>query len=132
MLNPSPKRNILFKWFFWHFIEVPKSIISGWKNFLKFNLNYFSIFDLLLSLLSPWKGDTASYGRGFDAKRYLDTFLGNMISRILGAIIRAVIIVIGIVFFAATFLIGLAVLLVWIFLPGIFLAAFFYFIGAVV
>jgi len=132
MLNPSPKRNIFLKWLFWHFIEVPKSILLGWKSFLKFNLNYFSMGALLMSLFAPWKGDTGDYGRGFDAKRYFDTFLGNMISRILGAIIRLVIIVIGLIFFIATLFVGFFVLLIWILLPVIVIGGFFYAIGVAI
>ena len=129
MLNPSPKRNIFLKWLFWHFIEVPKTIVLGWKNFLKFNLNYFSIGALLMSLFVPWKGDTGDYGRGFDAKRYFETFLGNIISRVLGAIVRLVIIAIGLVFFIATLFVGFFVLVIWILLPVIVIAGFFYSIG---
>lgn len=132
MLNPSPKRNIFLKWLFWHFVEVPKAIALGWKNFLKFNFNYFSVWALLKSLFSPWRGDTGDYGRGFDIKVYFNTFLGNMISRVLGAIIRLVLIFIGLVCSVFIFFIGLFVLLIWIFLPVIIIAGFLYAIGAAV
>jgi len=131
MLNPSPKMNIFLKWIFWHFVEVPRAIILGWKNFLKFNFSYFSIGALLGSLFSPWKGDVGDYGRGFDAGKYFYTFLGNMISRILGAIIRLVIVCLGLVCFVFIFFIGLLVLLIWICLPVIVVAGFLYAIGTV-
>ena len=130
MLNPSPKQNIFLKWLFWHFIEAPKNIILGWKNFLKFNFYYFSIKDLLKSLLSPWRADVGDYGRGFDAKRYFETFLGNMISRVLGAIVRIVIIAIGLLAEICIFFVGLFVLIIWICLPAIVAAGFFTAIGS--
>lgn len=130
MLNPSPKWNIFLKWLFWHFIEVPKNISLGWKNFLKFNLVYFSIWPLLKSLLSPWRGDVGDYGRGFDAKRYFETFLGNIISRVLGAIIRLVIIAIGLVMQVFIFFAGLFILVTWICLPIIIILGLFYAVGA--
>lgn len=130
MLNPSPKRNIFLKWLFWHFIEAPKNIILGWKNFLKFNFYYFSIKDLLKSLLSPWRADVGDYGRGFDAKRYFETFLGNMISRVLGAIVRIVIIATGLLAEICIFFVGLFVLIIWICLPAIVAAGFFTAIGS--
>jgi len=111
---------------------MPKVILLGWKNFLKFNFHYFSIFALMASLLSPWKGDTGDYGRGFDPKRYFNTFLGNMISRVLGAIIRLVIIAFGLIFILLTLLTGCLVLLVWLSLPFIVVAGFFYAIGVAV
>lgn len=129
MLNPSPKVNIFLKWIFWHFVEVPKAIIVGWKNFLKYNFYYFSVKGLLKSLFAPWKGDLGDYGRGFDAKKYFDTFLGNMISRVLGAVIRLVLIAIGLACFVFIFFIGLFVLLVWIFLPAIVVVGFLGAIG---
>lgn len=132
MLNPSPKQNIFFSWVFWHFIEVPKQILAGWKNFLKFNFNYFSIGKLLKSLISPWRGDLGDYGRGFDAKKYFDTFLGNMISRMLGAIIRLVIIIFGLAGGIVVFVVGILVLIVWIGLPAIVVAGILYAIGVVV
>lgn len=132
MLNPSPKRNIFLKWLFWHFIEVPKVITLGWKNFLKFNFNYFSVGALLKSLFSPWRGDVGDYGRGFDIKKYFDTFLGNMISRVLGAIIRLVLIAIGLACGVFVFFAGLFVLLIWICLPVIVIAGFLYAIGVAV
>lgn len=132
MLESSPKHNIFFKWVFWHFVEVPGQIVAGWKNFLKFNLNYFSIGLLLKSLFSPWRADKGAYARGFDIKQYFNTFLGNMISRILGAIIRLVVIVAGLAFEFVIFWAGLFVLLFWIFLPIIVILGFFYAIGLVV
>ncbi|MDO8524437.1 MAG: ATP-dependent Clp protease ATP-binding subunit [bacterium] len=130
MINPCPKRNIFLKWLFWHFIDVPKAIVLGWKNFLKFNLYYFSIGVLIKSLLSPWRGDVGDYGRGFDAKRYFETFLGNMISRVLGAIIRLVIIAIGLVMQVCIFFAGLFILILWIFLPAVVVVGFFTAIGS--
>ncbi|MDD4990510.1 MAG: hypothetical protein PHW31_04395 [Candidatus Pacebacteria bacterium] len=132
MLNSSPKHNIFFKWVFWHFVEATRSIFLGWKNFLKFNLNYFSIGLLLKHLLRPWRADKGAYARGFDIKQYFNTFLGNMISRILGAIIRLVVIAAGLVFEIVIFFAGLFVLLFWIFLPVIVILGFFYAIGLVV
>lgn len=129
MLNPSSKHNIIFQWFFWHFIDIPQNILLGWKNFIKFNFNYFSVGSLLKSLLSPWKGDIDSYGRGFDAGRYFTTFLGNMISRVLGAIIRLVIIVLGLFFGAGVFLAGALIFIIWICLPAIVFTGFFFAIG---
>lgn len=125
MIEPSPKHNILFKWLFWHFIEVPKEILKAWKNFLVFNFHYFSVVGLLKSLLAPWRRQTESYGKGFDPKRYLTVFASNMISRVLGAAVRTVIILLGLIFEVLVFAAGLAVLISWLLLPALVLAGFF-------
>ena len=75
---------------------VREIIISGWKNFLFFGLNYFSISLFLRTFFSHWKRYSWSYGRGFDIGRYFNVLVSNLISRILGAIARTILILIGI------------------------------------
>ena len=36
-------QNILIQYFVWHFFDASKGILAGWKNCLKFNLNYWSV-----------------------------------------------------------------------------------------
>ena len=118
MLN-SFKNNIFTFWLAWHFWEVPKEIVAGWKNFLLFNLESFSIVLLVKTLFSYWHKYSWSYGRGFDFKVYLEAALSNLISRIIGAIIRIILIVIGIVSELFIFFAGLIILLAWLLLPFI-------------
>ena len=92
----SLQQNILISYLIWYFFDVPREILRGWKNFLFFNLNYFSIPILLKTFFSHWRQYKWSYGRGFDISRYLEAFFSNLISRILGAIMRAILIFIGI------------------------------------
>ncbi|KPJ57079.1 hypothetical protein AMJ49_02840 [Parcubacteria bacterium DG_74_2] len=119
-------QNILFKWIFWHFYDVPKEILKAWKNFLKFNLNYFSVPLLSRTFFYYWRGYRWSYGRGFDLGRYAETFVSNMISRILGAFLRSILIVIGIVTEIFFFFLGLILFFSWFFLPIVLLVSFFY------
>jgi hypothetical protein len=117
MISASQKKNIIIQYLVWHFFDLSKEIIKAWKNFLLFNLNYFSIFLLLKTFFSPWRKYQWSYGRGFDPKRYLEAFFSNSISRILGAIIRSFLIVIGLLAELFIFLVGLFIFLAWLFLP---------------
>ncbi len=116
-------QDIFLHYFYWHFMEVPKNILSAWKNFLKFGLNYFSIPLLLRTLFSPWHKYLWFYPRGFDPVKYLEVFISNLISRILGAILRIFIIFIGV--FAEIFIIfaGIIIFLAWIILPPLLIAA---------
>lgn len=108
---------IISSWFFWHFIEVPKFILIAWKNFLLFNINYFSIPQLIKTYFSHWRRYKESYGRGFDPKRYVEVFIGNLISRTIGAIIRTFTILIGLIFEIFIFIFGILIFLFWISLP---------------
>ena len=95
MIEAGPKHNLISLWINWHYFEVPKNLIKAFRNFLGFNFNYFSIGLLLRTFFSHWRRYREFYGRGFDPKRYLIVFSGNMISRILGATVRLVVILIG-------------------------------------
>jgi hypothetical protein len=110
-------QNILISYFIWYFFDVPREILRGWKNFLLFNLSYFSIPILLKTFFSHWRQYKWSYGRGFDISRYLEAFFSNLISRILGAIMRAVLIFIGVLSEIFIVFFGLILFLGWIFLP---------------
>jgi len=120
-------KNILSDWLFWHFFKVPKDIIKAFRNFLLFNLNYFSILFLLKTLFSPWRKYKDSYGRGFDFQRYFETFTFNLASRILGAIVRIIIILVGLILEVFIFLLGIIFVIGWIFSP--FLLAILLYIG---
>ena len=110
-------QNIFFQYLSWHFLEVPRNIFLGWKNFLKFGLNYFSLPLLIKTLFSPWRRYSWAYPRGFDIGKYFEVFISNLISRILGAIMRFFLIILGIL--AEVFIIfaGLIILFIWLALP---------------
>ena len=117
MLEASPKQNIILLELSWLYFDVPRNILKAWRNFLLFNLNYFSIPLLLKTLFSHWRRYGYSYPRGFDIKGYFEVFTSNLISRILGAIMRSVLIIIGILIEIFIVLAGLIVFLGWLALP---------------
>jgi len=116
-------QNIIFLWLAWYFIETPKQILKGWKNILSFNLNYFSIPLLFKTLFSYWHQYRWYYPRGFDIGQYLEVFFSNLISRILGAVMRIFMIVFGIVIEIIIFMIGMIVFVVWLTMPVLIVSA---------
>lgn len=115
-------QNIFFQWLSWQFFEASRGILKAWGNFLKFNLNYFSIPLLLKTLFSPWRRYKESYGKGFDIGRYFTVFFSNLIFRILGAIMRIILIFFGLV--AEIFIIfaGILIFFCWLLLPVLLIA----------
>lgn len=111
--------NILIQYLIWHFFDAPKNILKGWKNFLLFNLDYFSVIPLLKTLFSPWKKYKVSYGRGFDIGKYFEALLSNLIFRILGAIIRIFLIIIGLFVEIFIVFVGIMTFFGWLILPAI-------------
>jgi len=116
-------QNIIFLWLAWYFIETPKQILRGWKNILGFNLNYFSIPLLFKTLFSYWHQYRWYYPRGFDIGQYLEVFFSNLISRILGAVMRIFMIVFGVAVEIIILVIGLIILIAWLAMPALIVLA---------
>ncbi len=104
-------------YFYWHYGPGFKGLLRIWKNFLLFGYNYFSIGLLLNTLFSPWHRISSSYGRGFDAAVWTRVFMENMISRTLGAIVRSIVISIGLTAEMIILTIGAGLVVIWILLP---------------
>jgi len=126
MLEATQKQNIIFSWFSWYFYDTLKFILKVWKNYLTFNLNYFSVPLLLKTLFSPWRQYKWSYGRGFDIQRYLEAFFSNLISRFLGAFVRIIFILIGLTIEIFIIFIGIIVFLGWLVLPFLLALGIYY------
>lgn len=109
--------SILFQYLIWHFFDVPRGLLKTWRNFLKFNLNYFSIPLLTKTLFSHWRRYSWSYGQGFDIWRYIGVFFSNLTSRFFGAAARFFLIIIGLFFELLLIVLGGLSFFVWLFLP---------------
>ncbi len=120
------RNNIISAYFQWQFFDMPGNILQGWKNYLKFNLNYFSVPTLLKTLISPWHRYRMSYGKRFDPGRYFEALVFNTMSRVVGAVLRVFFIVVGLLVELFLFFAGLILFLGWIILPFILIVAFLY------
>lgn len=118
--------NILIKYLDWHFFDQVGFLVKVWRNFLKFNLNYFSVPLLLKTLFAPWRKYQWSYPKGFNVGGYLETFFSNLISRILGAILRIILIFFGIGVEIFIVVGGLIALLGWLVLPILLILGIYY------
>jgi len=80
----------------------------------------------LQTFFSPWRRITWDYGRGFNLGAYLFTLGSNLISRIIGAIMRSFLVAAGLAAQFAILLIGSFLLLFWFALPALIAVAFAY------
>ncbi len=62
------------------------------------------------------------YPKAFDLAKIVSTFIVNILMRIVGAMVRLIVITIGLTFASLVFFIGLAILLVWTVMPVFFVA----------
>ncbi|MCX6724050.1 MAG: hypothetical protein NT155_02620 [Candidatus Staskawiczbacteria bacterium] len=125
-MESAQKENIFVLWFLWHFYEMPKFLLGVWKNYILFALNYFSLPVLLKSLVAPWRKYKWNYPRGFDVGEFFTTLISNMFSRFLGAIMRIVLIAVGVVFQIFVIFSGLVIFLLWLLVPFIIIAGFIF------
>jgi len=112
-------QNIFIQYLAWHFYDQPKAILKAWKNFLLFNLNFFSVFPLIKTLISPLHQYQWSYPRGLDIPKYLEVLFSNMITRVLGLILRTFFILAGILFEILILIIGFFIFIGWFILPAV-------------
>lgn len=117
MWQVMEKRNIFSSWFLWHYVLALKELFLRWKDLLYFNLNYFSIPFLLRTLFSPWRKTEVSYGRGFDAGRLFNALVFNIFSRIMGSIVRFLVIIVGLLTQVSIFFLGFFAIFLWIIFP---------------
>ena len=118
--------NMFLQVFVWYFWDKPKAILAAWANFLRFNLNYFSLITLLRTFFSHWHRYGYSYGKIFEVWKNIETFVFNIMSRVVGMILRTFLIILGLATEVLIILIGLVIFLGWIFLPILLLAAFLF------
>lgn len=83
----------------------------------------FSIPNLLGTLFYPWKRD-ALYVENPSLEERFQIWIGNMVSRFIGAIVRTITIVSGLFCTIITFMIVVIFILIWIFMPGIIIFLF--------
>lgn len=126
MLAKILRQNIISLWLEFHFFDAPRNILLAWKNFLKFNLNYFSIPTLIKTFFWPWHRYRTSYGKRIDPWHYFETFVFNSMSRIIGALLRLFFISLGLLVEVFIVFAGLTVFLGWLVLPLILLLGFLF------
>ena len=86
--------------FHWYYNQGIWELLEIWKNFLFFAWRHFSIFELFKTLLCPWHRDVSVQNwRGLHPFMTLELIIGNIVSRILGAVVRSVVLCAGIIFF---------------------------------
>ena len=122
----SSSKNILVEWLDWHFLEVPKFLLQVWKNYILFALNYFSFIALIKTFFAPWRRYRWNYPKLINFGDFLATFISNVFSRLMGAIMRIFLILVGFVFQISIIIIGAATLFLWMMLPFILIFLILY------
>jgi len=124
-IDYNENMNIILSYFYWQIIITPKKLISIIKDLIVFGFDFFSIKETIRTLFSPWRRSTCDYGRGFDFQRYFEAFSSNLISRILGFIMRLFLLFFFLLYEIVILIIGPLFLIMFLTYP--FLAIFILF-----
>ena len=109
--------SIVHHYFFWHYTRAFVEIFVLWKNFIWFVGHFFSLRQLAGSLFSPWKRTTEGRGEKWSFEDLAGYIIINLVSRIIGAVIRTIIILLGLISLLFTVVAGVFVYVFWIFTP---------------
>lgn len=101
-------------YFLWHYTKGFASVLSAWLNIFRAFARLFSVGELLLTIISPWKRDvTPKTWRGFRPLETLNRFLMNIFSRMMGAIVRSIVIAFGVMALALALVSGAIFSIIW-------------------
>lgn len=105
----------------WYFVEIPIKIIKQLYQYILVISKIYSFVFLLKTFFAPWKNQSYTYpNKGFDINRLLEVWTSNMVSRVVGALVRFFTILTGIVVLFLTVIIGVLGLFIWVTYPILF------------
>jgi hypothetical protein len=114
------QKSFTLSYFAWHYSRAFAEIWNTCTNYIWAVWHFFSVPILLRTFFAPWHKMDVQYGKGFDVENFFGPLIVNTIMRLVGMILRAVIIAIGLAGILIIFLLGISVLVIWPFLPAVF------------
>lgn len=108
---------VFLYYFYWHYTYGLKAAAFDVFELTFSLLDFFSVAHLIKTLFYPWHKIVEPYKRGFAVKEFVWSLANNLISRILGAIVRTMAILIGLSLSLSVLFFGILLLIFWISLP---------------
>ncbi len=115
---------IIRHYLLWHYTEAYKELFTVSRDLLWFVVHFFSIPQLLKTLLSPWRRIVEEKKKSWNLEDFASRILINILSRIIGAIMRLLVIVIGLVCLTVMLVLVTALCVTWVLLPVIIIGCF--------
>ncbi len=101
--------------FIWLYTEGLSTLVSAWENIFRFLIRQFNFREILFTLFSPWKRDrTPKDWVGLRIGRSLNRLAMNLFSRLIGAIVRTGVLLLGVAVLVLAVLFSVAFILTWL------------------
>jgi hypothetical protein len=94
-----------------------REMLRNWMDFLWFLTEFFSLGILLKTLFSPWERMNERYKGGLDIGNFAETILVNFLMRLVGFVIRALILLAGLFSIIVGIIMGAVIFVVWLLYP---------------
>ncbi len=107
---------------YWHYLLTWRDAWRLYRDIFWFVGHFFSIIPSIKTWASPWRRLGETYGGGLDPAAWFGTLIVNLLMRLVGAVARTALIVVGAIVWLLVLMAGPAVGLVWLFLPPLVLA----------
>ncbi len=108
----------------WYFSKGFNVLLKGLFELVKYIPRYFSTPLLIKTLLAPWHKDVSMKSwRGFDLGKSFERFIWNLISRVVGAVVRLIFIFIGLSFSLIVLILSGLIAIIYFVLPGALIVA---------
>ncbi len=106
----------------WHYTKGLHELSKNLWNFIVFQFNFFSVKELLFTLLSPFQRVKEDYGStAIDFQKILSSFIINTIMRVVGFVVRSFILFFAGLSICTSFILFPVALLIWLALPFLLL-----------
>lgn len=126
MYNDFMAPSIFVRYIAWHYSKAPKLLFGVWGNFLWYLGHVFSVDTLARSLFSPWRRIVAHRTKRWDFEDYASAIVANIMSRIIGAVMRLTLVLFGRFLQLLLVILGSIFYICWFVLPLILVSFFVY------
>lgn len=116
--------SIVTDYFKWHYSRAFSELFHVWMNFVWFVIHFFSLSELAHAWFAPFKRLTEERGNLFSFEDLAGFVIINLFSRLLGALLRTILIIIGVAVLLLLTVLGVLVFIFWATAPAALLSAF--------
>ena len=115
---------LLVDYFDWHYRKKTMALMFTLSAYVAFIYHYFSLGILLATLFAPWKREKLRVKDIFPLGPFLEAFTFNVVSIIMGTLIRLITMLIGVIVLLATVAVCAIIAAMWLGLPILSLPAY--------